>query len=663
MLAVKNLRVEFGPRVIFKDLTFSVGEKERIAFAGHNGAGTSTLMKCIGGVLEPNGGEITKPKHCRIGYLPQEGIHVKGISLYDETASAFAETTELQTKIDRLSTELEKLDPRSAPFSELLNEIGDLELRLEGHDPARMRPKIQAVLGGLGFKPEDLDRDCGEFSGGWQMRIAMAKLFLAEPEVLLLDEPTNHLDINAQRFMESYLHNYRGAIILISHDRSMMDGLTTRTIAFHHGRAEEFTGNYSSYETQLKERQEVLRKQKIAQDREIAKTEQFINRFRAQANKASQVQSRIKQLAKIERIEIDAEDAVMSFRFPDPPASTHLVARLEKSAQQYGDLTVFRDLDLEVTRGEKIAIVGPNGAGKSTFCRMITGEEQPSSGHHELGPKTLPSFFNQNHADELDPNLTVLETVEKIQTRGSSMPARDVLGCFLFRGDDVFKKIGVLSGGERSRVALVRMLVRPANFLILDEPTNHLDMQSQDILQKALIDYPGTLLIVSHNRDFLDPIVQKTMEFRPGQDPRMFAGNLSYYLDKTEESEGVPPSTTTTPAPKVQANSPSTNTPQLSSKERRKREAALREKRNKVLKPLQTEFEATEQTIAELEGAQATLTAHLESPEVMADPDKLRETTQAYEAISQKLEKAYSKWEDLSTRIEQVEAELEGQAS
>ncbi|MGC6457570.1 MAG: ABC-F family ATP-binding cassette domain-containing protein [Akkermansiaceae bacterium] len=655
MLAVKNLRVEFGPRVIFKDLTFSVGEKERIAFAGHNGAGKSTLMKCLSGVLEPNGGEITKPKHFRIGYLPQEGIHVKGISLYDEAASTFTETTELQNKIERLSAKLEKLDPRSAPFSELLNEIGDFELRLEGHDPARMKPKIHAVLGGLGFKAKDLDRDCGEFSGGWQMRIAMAKLFLAEPEILLLDEPTNHLDINAQRFMESYLRNYRGAIILISHDRSMMDGLTTRTIAFHHGRAEEFTGNYSSYETQLKERQDVLRKQKIAQDREIAKTEQFINRFRAQANKASQVQSRIKQLAKIERIEIDIEDAVMSFRFPDPPASTHLVAKLEKSAQQYGDLTVFRDLDLEVIRGEKIAIVGPNGAGKSTFCRMITGEEAPSSGQHELGPKTLPSFFNQNHADELDPNLTILETVEKIQTRGSSMPARDVLGCFLFKGDDVFKKIGVLSGGERSRVALVRMLVRPANFLILDEPTNHLDMQSQDILQKALIDYPGTLLIVSHNRAFLDPIVQKTMEFRPGHDPRMFAGNLSYYLDKIEAEENETP----VPAPTSTTIKSSSGKAQLSSKERRKREAALREKRNKVLKPLQSEFEATEQTIAELEGAQATLTAHLETPEVISDPDKLQETTQAYEVISQKLEKAYSKWEDLSTRIDQVQAELE----
>ena len=520
-----------------------------------------------------------------------------------------------------------------------------------------MRPKIQAVLSGLGFKHEDFDRDCGEFSGGWQMRIAMAKLFLAEPEILLLDEPTNHLDINAQRFMESYLHNYKGAIILISHDRSMMDGLTTRTIAFHHGRAEEFTGNYSSYETQLKERQDNLRKQKVNQDREIAKTEQFINRFRAQANKASQVQSRIKHLAKIERIQIDSQDAVMSFRFPDPPASTHLVAKLENAAQQYGDLTVFKNLDLEVTRGEKIAIVGPNGAGKSTFCRMITGEEKPSTGNHELGPKSLPSFFNQNHADELDPDLTVIETVEQIQTRGSKMTARDVLGCFLFKGDDVFKKVGVLSGGERSRVALVRMLVRPANFLILDEPTNHLDMQSQDILQKALIDYPGTLLIVSHNRNFLDPIVEKTMEFRPNEDPRMFAGNLTYYLDKVEEEEGgsAIPSAGSTPKA-TQAAKP--QGPKLNPKERRKRDAANRDKRNKILKPMQSEFEKVETTISELEAAQALLTGHLESPEVSSDPEKLRETTNAYEKLARKLEHAFTKWEDLSAQIEKLEAEL-----
>jgi len=661
VLAVKNLRVEFGPRVIFKDLTFSIGDKERIAFAGHNGAGKSTLMKCIGGVLLPNGGEINKPKHHRIGYLPQEGIHIKGISLYEETESAFAETKKIQEDIDRYAAELEDLDPRSSPFSDLLNKIGELELRLDGHDPARMRPKIQAVLTGLGFKAEDFDRDCGEFSGGWQMRIAMAKLFLAEPEVLLLDEPTNHLDINAQSFMESYLHGYKGAIVLISHDRSMMDGLTTRTIAFHHGRAEEFTGNYSSYETQLKDRQDNLRKQKVNQDREIAKTEQFINRFRAQANKASQVQSRIKHLAKIERIQIDSQDAVMSFRFPDPPASTHLVAKLEKAAQQYGNLVVFKELDLEVTRGEKIAIVGPNGAGKSTFCRMITGEEPPSTGDHELGPKSRPSFFNQNHADELDPDLTVIETVEQIQTRGSKMTARDVLGCFLFKGDDVFKKVGVLSGGERSRVALVRMLVRPANFLILDEPTNHLDMQSQDILQKALIDYPGTLLIVSHNRNFLDPIVQKTMEFRPKEDPRMFAGNLTYYLEKIEEEEGsagLSPGSPAASAPSAPKAAPQQKGPKLNPKERRKRDAANREKRNKVLKPMQSEFGRVEKTIAELEASQTILTAHLESPEVSSDPEKLRETTNAYEKLAKKLETSFSKWEDLSAQIEKLEAEL-----
>ena len=665
MLAVKNLRVEFGPRVIFKDLTFSVGDKERIAFAGHNGAGKSTLMKCIGGALQPNGGEINKPKHHRIGYLPQEGIHIKGITLYNEAESAFAETKAIQEKIDQHSAELEKLDPSGEEFYELLNKIGELELRLDGHDPARMRPKIQAVLSGLGFKKEDLERDCGEFSGGWQMRIAMAKLFLAEPEILLLDEPTNHLDITAQTFMENYLQNYRGAIILISHDRSMMDGLTTRTIAFHHGRAEEFTGNYSSYETQLEERQEVLRKQKIAQDREIAKTEQFINRFRAQANKASQVQSRIKQLAKIERIQIDAKDAVMSFRFPDPPASTHLVAKLENAAQQYGDLTVFKDLDLEVTRGEKIAIVGPNGAGKSTFCRMITGEEAPSSGLHELGPKSLPSFFNQNHADELDPTLTVIETVEQIQTRGATMTARDVLGCFLFKGDDVFKKIGVLSGGERSRVALVRMLVRPANFLILDEPTNHLDMQSQDILQKALIDYPGTLLIVSHNRHFLDPIVQKTMEFRPNEDPRTFAGNLTYYLDKVaeEEKNNAAPAASNKAQTKTASSSPQPSAkqaqqPRLNPKERRKREAAKREKRNKVLKPLQADFEKIEKQIAELEAAQATISAHLEKPETIGNPEELKKATQAYEQSSQKLTAAFTKWETISEQIEKLETEL-----
>ncbi|MDP0490079.1 MAG: ATP-binding cassette domain-containing protein [Verrucomicrobiota bacterium JB023] len=683
MLAVKNLRVEFGARVLFSDLTFSINEGERIAFAGHNGAGKSTLMKCIAGIIEPNGGEITKPKHARIGYLPQEGIHVKGRTVYQETESAFGEAQKLQKRLAELEDELRALDPRSDPYSKALEEMGEIDHALEHFDPSRIKPRIQSVLKGLGFKDEDLDRDCGEFSGGWQMRIAMAKLFLAEPEVLLLDEPTNHLDIQAQRFMEGYLHAYRGAIALISHDRSLMDALVTRTIAFHHGRAEEFTGNYSSYETQLVERQETLIKQKKSQDREIEQLERFINRFRAQANKASQVQSRIKQLAKIERIEIDEQESSMSFRFPQPPPTTQTVAKLEKAGRKYGDLTIFRNFDLEIERCEKIAIVGPNGAGKSTFCRLITGEEEPSSGSHELGPKTLPSFFNQNHADELDPDLTILETVEKVASRGNSLSARDILGCFLFRGDDVFKKIGVLSGGERSRVALVRMLVRPANFLILDEPTNHLDMRSQDILQNALMEYEGTLLIVSHNRDFLDPIVSKTIEFRPGHDPRLFHGNLSYYLSKTEAEEesekaATKPKSSPQPAqakpkpatanqaegqrdkqaaspakPAAQSSSPPAG-PQGNRKDLRKAQAAIRQK----LSPLNKELESLEATIAEIESAQETLTNHLSTPEVAGDAAKLQETTSALENLTNKLNTSYSRWDELTSEIEKLEAQL-----
>jgi ATP-binding cassette subfamily F protein 3 len=656
MLSVKNLRVEFGARVLFADLTFSIGDRDRITFAGHNGAGKSTLMKCLAGALECNGGEINKPKGCRVGYLPQEGIHISGRSLFKETESAFAEARALQDEIDQLSEDLQNLDPRSAPYSAALDRIGELDLRLEHFDPARIKPRIESVLQGLGFKQSDFTRDCGEFSGGWQMRIAMAKLFLEEPEVLLLDEPTNHLDINAQRWMENYLYSYRGAIALISHDRALMDGLTTRTIAFHRGRAEMFTGNYSSYQKQFAEQQEVLLKQYKAQQREIDKTKQFINRFRAQANKASQVQSRIKQLAKVEVIEIEQQDAVMDFRFPPPPLTTHLVAKLENAGKTYGDLKVLSDFSFEANKGEKIAIVGPNGAGKSTFCRLITGEEEPSAGHHELGAKTLPSFFNQNHADELDPDLTVLETVEQVAKRGSVMSARDVLGCFLFRGDDVFKKVGILSGGERSRVALVRMLVRPANFLILDEPTNHLDMQSQEVLQRALQKYEGTILIVSHNRDFLDPLVSKTLEFRPGEDPRMFQGNISYYLEKSEADNAATSARTSEKKSTASTNAKPAQTGNR--KEQRRKEAEIRKQRTQFLKPREEELVRLESRITELEEAKDSLTIHLAKPEVTSDNEELRKSTNAYQSVADQLEKTFSTWSTLSAEVEAKRKEL-----
>lgn len=654
MISVQSLRVEFGARVLFEDLSFAVQPRERIAFAGHNGAGKSTLMKCIAGILDPSGGAITKPKGCRIGYLPQEGIHVKGRSLWQETETAFGETLELQGRIERMSAELQKLDPRSSPYAELLEDIGELELKLDSVDPAKMKPRIESVLKGLGFQHKDFTRDCGEFSGGWQMRIAMAKLFLQEPEVLLLDEPTNHLDISSQIWVEQYLQNYAGAILLISHDRALLDGLCSRTIAFANGQAEEYAGNFSFFERQSVERRAIQRKQYEAQQREIADHKRFIDRFRATATKASLVQSRIKMLGRMELIPPPLqEDAVMNFKFPTPPPSGHLVAKLEAAAKSYGAIQVFSGFDFEITRGEKFAIVGPNGAGKSTFCRLITAQEDPDAGAHQFGHKVACSFFSQNHADELEPNRTVLETVEAEASRESASEARNLLGCFLFRGDDVFKKVGVLSGGERSRVALVCMLLRPANFLILDEPTNHLDMQSQEVLQRALKDYPGSVMIVSHNRDFLDPLVTKTLEFQPGRPPRVYAGNISYYLEKSEE---LAVASLQAPSSRLQAAKPEG----LSRKEQRRLEAAQREKRNKVLKPLEQELEHLEAKIAEIEGAQATLTEQLSSPEVAGDADQFRQVSEAIAKLATSLENGYSRWDELSDEIDKVREELDG---
>ena len=662
MLSVHNLRVEYGARVLFSDLTFSILPRERIAFAGHNGAGKSTLMKAIAGIVEVSGGKVVVPKNTRVGYLPQEGIHVKGISLWDETMRAFGETIALQEKIDRLSAELEKLDPRSSPYGDLLEEIGELELMLDDTDPARMKPKVESVLQGLGFSKKDFERDCGHFSGGWQMRIAMAKLFLQEPEVLLLDEPTNHLDIGTQRWVEAYLVNYPGAILLISHDRALLDTLCTRTLAFHHGRCEEYSGNYSYYETESVLRREIQLKQYTAQQREIADIQRFIDRFRASANKATLVQSRIKMLDKIERIPApEAADAVMNFRFPPPPNSGNLVAKLEKVSKSYGPLEVFKNFDFEINRGERMAIVGPNGAGKSTFCRIITGQEAPDDGEHNFGLKVATSFFSQNHADELDPTKTVLETVSEVASRESAPYCRNLLGCFLFRGDDVFKKVGVLSGGERSRVALVRMLVAPANFLILDEPTNHLDMQSQEVLQRALADYAGTVMIVSHNRAFLDPVVHKTLEFRPGEDPRLFQGNITYYLEKTADEKGGTTlssrAAAATAAAELKAN-PDKPAAAPSRKDQKRIEAEQRQLRTQVLKPLEDELVTLEKRIADLEAAQANATADLSKPEVVASPAKFRLVSNTVEQVTQRLEASITRWEALTEEIEQVKARL-----
>lgn len=657
VFAVQDLHIEFGPRVLFDSLSFVVERGERIAFAGQNGAGKSTLMKCIVGVQEPDHGKVLLPKHTHVGYLPQDGIHISGRTLLDEVLGSVGNIVELQQAVDELSADLQKLPADSAEYRDTLEEIGHLELILQDRDAASLRPRTESILRGLGFADSDFSRDCGEFSGGWQMRIALARLLLQEPEVLLLDEPTNHLDIKSQRWLEQSLRNYRGAICIISHDIALLDNLVTRTIAFHHGRAEEYSGNFSFYLKESKARKEILLRQAKAQQREIAKTQAFIDRFRAKATKASQAQSRIKQLEKIEIIEVEDDDAVMSFHFPPPPPGGSTVVHLEKACKAYGPIRLLDGYDFRMEKGDRIAIVGVNGSGKSTFTRLISGTEEPDSGKFYFGHHTQVAFFSQTHADVLNNEQTVLECVEAAASRETRPLVRNILGCFLFRGDDVFKKVGVLSGGERSRVALVCMLLKPANFLIMDEPTNHLDFQSQDVLQAALAEYPGSYCIVSHNRRFLDPIVNKVLEFRVGQAPRLFHGNVTQYIETVEAEERRLRES----ASAVSASSPAAADAAVgivNKKDARRARAQERERRARILKPLQTELEQVEMAIAEKDEAKAGISAELENPANMSDNQKLMELTQQYQTLERESEALYTSWEELTTAIEQAEAEL-----
>ncbi len=657
VFSVQELHIEYGARVLFDSLSFVVDRGERIAFAGQNGAGKSTLMKCVAGIIEPDRGRVIRPKYCDVGYLPQDGIHISGASLINEVQGAVGDILQLQQEVEELSETLQQTPSDAEGYMDLLEEIGHRELLLQERDAATLRPRVESILRGLGFKKADFDRDCGEFSGGWQMRIALAKLLLQEPDILLLDEPTNHLDIQSQRWIEQFLRSYRGAICIISHDVALLDSLVTRTIAFHHGKAEEYAGNFSFFLRESVARKEVLKRQAKAQEREIAKTQQFIDRFRAKASKATQAQSRMKQLEKVQRIEIDEDDAVMSFKFPPPPTSGHTVVKLEKVCKAYGPITLMDNFDLHIEKNDRIAIVGVNGSGKSTFSRLISQTEDADSGSCELGLHTQLAFFSQTHADVLDDNQTVLECVEAAASRETRPMVRNILGCFLFRGDDVFKKIGVLSGGERSRVALVCMLLHPANFLIMDEPTNHLDFQSQSVLQQALLDYPGSYCIVSHNRQFLDPIVTKVLEFRLGHPPRLFYGNVSKYIESVElEERRLKSEANARPATPTAAAQPSAT--QLNRKEQKRLQAELRQRKAKEVKPLQDELVKVEQGIANCETLKEKLSAALQDPANMSDNQKLMEFTQQYQQASRDEEKFFTRWEELSTAIERAEAAI-----
>ncbi len=534
MISLIDVSLTYGRKTLFNEISATIGGRDRIGLIGSNGSGKSTLLKLLLGEIESDAGRVEKPDYVTFGYLPQDGIAASGKTLYEEVESAFEDVLSLQKKLDDAGDRMATMDTSSEEFYELIDAMGEWEQRLQDHEPQKMRSQIERILQGLGFKRSDFNRDTGEFSGGWQMRIALGKLLLRTPSLLLLDEPTNHLDIVSQHWVEQYLKHYQGALMVISHDRAFLDTVTNRTLELKLGQLNSYKGNYSFYEKESAARVEQKRRARDNQKKEIERQKDFINRFRSNVKKAGLVQSRMKALDKMEILELEKEEKKIFFRFPTPPPASAKVIELNDVYKSYGDIQVFRGLDLRIDKGDRIAVVGVNGAGKSTLARILAGVEKIDSGERDVGINTVIGYFAQQQAEELDPEKTVLEEVEQVKEDPTiDTNPRAVLGALLFSGDDVFKKTAVLSGGERNRVALAKMLMKPANCVILDEPTNHLDIRSKEVLQEAINLYEGTMILVSHDRAFLDSVVNKVLEVRP-DGTRMLTCNVSEYIERIE---------------------------------------------------------------------------------------------------------------------------------
>ena len=514
MISVDGLTVEFGGSALFSDVSFVINEKDRIALMGKNGAGKSTLLKILAGVREPSRGKVSAPKDTVIAYLPQHLMTEDGRTVFEETAPAFAHLHEMEAEIAELNKQLEtRTDYESDSYMELIERVSTLSEKFYSIEEINYDADIEKTLLGLGFKREDFDRQTSEFSGGWRMRIELAKLLLKKPDVLLLDEPTNHLDIESIQWLEDFLIDNGQAVVVISHDRAFVDHITTRTIEVTMGRIYDYKVNYSQYLQLRKERREQQQKAYDEQQKMIAETREFIERFKGTYSKTLQVQSRVKMLEKLEILEVDEEDtSALRLKFPPSPRSGSYPVTIENVSKAYGDHTVFRNANLMIERGDKIAFVGKNGEGKSTLVKCIMKEIE-HEGTLTLGHNVMIGYFAQNQASLLDENLTVFQTIDDVAQGDIRNKIKDLLGAFMFGGENSAKKVKVLSGGERTRLAMIKLLLEPVNLLILDEPTNHLDMKTKDILKQALLDFDGTLIVVSHDRDFLDGLVSKVYEF------------------------------------------------------------------------------------------------------------------------------------------------------
>lgn len=649
MISVEKLKVEFGVTPLFSDVSFVINKKDRIALVGKNGAGKSTLLKILAGMQLPTAGNVSVPRDVSVGYLPQVMNLSDSGTVMEEAESAFEHIADLKNEIDRLNNLLaERTDYESDEYKQLIERFVRESERYDMMGGANYKSEIEKTLLGLGFMRSDFDRPTSEFSGGWRMRIELAKLLLRRPDVLLLDEPTNHLDIESIQWLESFLSTRANAVMVVSHDRAFINNVTTRTIEISCGKIYDYKVPYDEFVRLRKERREQQLRAYENQQKMIQDTEAFIERFRYKATKAVQVQSRIKQLEKIERIEVDEEDnSMLRLKFPPAPRSGNFPLIAEDLAKSYGDHVVFSHVDMTIRRGEKVAFVGKNGEGKSTLVKCIMGEIADYTGRLTLGHNVMIGYFAQNQAQLLDENMTVFDTVDSVAQGDIRTKIRDILGAFMFGGETIDKKVKVLSGGERSRLAMIRLLLEPVNLLILDEPTNHLDMRSKDVLKSAIKDFDGTVIVVSHDREFLDGLVSKVYEFGGGK-VREHLGGIYDFLQKKKIDNlnmlGVVAEKKDTPA--AQSSAGDTGISGKLSYEMQKEQARRLKKAEKDVENCEKEIETLEGKIAEVE-------------EKMSHPDNASDVSlfQEHGELKKQLDELVEKWESLSALAEDLKSE------
>ncbi len=645
MIAIEGLSVEFNATPLFEDVSYVINKKDRIALVGKNGAGKSTMLKILAGLQQPTKGTVSMPRDCTIGYLPQVMKLADSRTVMQEAELAFEHIHELQADLDRMNRELsERTDYESEEYQKLIERFTHENDRFLLMGGTNYQAEIERTLQGLGFSRTDFDRPTSEFSGGWRMRIELAKLLLQKPDVLLLDEPTNHLDIESIQWLEQFLATRANAVVLVSHDRAFLNNVTTRTIEISCGHIYDYKVKYDEFVKLRKERREQQLRAYENQQKQIEDTEAFIERFRYKATKAVQVQSRIKQLAKIERIEVDEEDnSALRLKFTCSSRSGNYPVICEDVAKAYGEHVIFHDVNLTIHRGEKVAFVGKNGEGKSTLVKCIMGEITDYTGRLTLGHNVQIGYFAQNQAQLLDENLTVFDTIDRVAVGDIRTKIRDILGAFMFGGEASEKKVKVLSGGERTRLAMIKLLLEPVNFLILDEPTNHLDMRSKDVLKEAIRDFDGTVIIVSHDRDFLDGLATKVYEFGGGQVKEHLGGIYDFLqkkqidnLNELQKSPGLSAS------PTVTNETPKESSGRLSYEEQKEL--------NKRLKKLERRVADCEKEIEQTEAAIAILEQKMTTPEGAADVSLYEQ----HGKLKAQLDKTMEEWETASTEWESM---------